>query len=150
MFRPFSVGRFNNQWRQFSALHQEVNRLFDTLHPANGRLATTSTYPAVNVWANEEAVLITAELPGVNSASLDVTVVGDRVTLKGEREAETLPEESKYHRRERSQGKFSRTFQLPFKVNNETIEAFFEKGVLQLTLPKAETEKAKKIAVVAA
>jgi len=150
MFRPFSIGRFNNQWRQISALQQKANRLFDVLHPANSGLVTTSIYPAVNVWANEDNVLITAELPGVNPKALDITIVGDKVTLKGERDAETLPENSKNHRREQIQGGFFRTFQLPFKVNDEAIKAIFEKGVLQLTLPKADAEKPKKIAVIAA
>jgi len=77
-------------------------------------------------------------------------VVGDTLTLKGSRQPDKLQDGEKYHRRERNYGDFSRTFQLPFHVEADKVEAIFEKGVLHLSLPRAEVDKPKKIAVKAA
>jgi HSP20 family protein len=101
----------------------------------------------MNVWTNEESAVITAELPGVNSEEIDISVVGDTLTLSGNRQLEELGEGDKYHRRERSYGKFTRTFELPFLVEADKVEAVFEKGVLHISLPRAEADKPKKIAV---
>jgi HSP20 family protein len=127
-------------------LQREMNHLFsDSFSLAGGR--TAPNYPAMNVWTNEESAVITAELPGISPEDIDISVVGDTLTLSGERKLEELEEGDKYHRRERGYGKFSRTFQLPFKVEAEEVEALFERGVLHLSLPRAESDKPKKITV---
>jgi HSP20 family protein len=130
-------------------LQREVNRLFsDSFSLAGGR--TAPSYPAMNVWTNEEGAVITAELPGVNPEDIDISVVGDTLTLAGNRKPDELQEGERYHRRERSYGRFSRTFQLPYQVEPDKVEAVFEKGVLQISLPRAEVDKPKKIAIKAA
>jgi HSP20 family protein len=101
----------------------------------------------MNVWRNEEGVVITAELPGLKPEDIDISVVGDTLTLTGSRQAEELGENVKYHRRERGSGKFTRTFQLPFGVEADKVEATFEKGLLHIFLPRAEAEKPRKITV---
>jgi HSP20 family protein len=130
-------------------MQREFSRLFDGFSRSS-RLAVAPSFPAMNVWSNEEGVVITAELPGVNSGDIDISVVGDTLTLTGSRQPEKLDENSKYHRRERGYGKFTRTFQLPFAVEADKVEALFEKGILHISLPRAEAEKPKKITVKAA
>lgn len=136
---------FRSSWREMERLRREMNRLLATA-PA-GRMAA---YPALNIWANEDGALVTAELPGVDPEAIDISVVDDTLTLKGNREPEEPAEEQTYHRRERGYGAFSRALQLPFAVEADTVEATFEKGVLQINLPRAEADKPKKITVKAA
>lgn len=147
--RPlFSYG-YRSPWREMEQLQREMNRIFsDTFSRAGGR--TAPSYPAINVWANNEGAVVTAELPGINPDDIDISVVGDTLTLSGHREPDKLQEGEKYHRRERTFGKFTRTFQLPFKVEVDKIDAMFEKGILHISLPRAEEEMPKKIAVKAA
>lgn len=145
--RPFGLYRSRNPWREIEHMQREIGRIFDDA--SRSRLAVAPSFPAMNVWSNEEGVVITAELPGVSPDDIDISVVGDMLTLSGGRQPQA-PENIKYHRRERGQGKFTRTFQLPFMVEANKVEAFFDKGILHISLPRAEAEKPKKIAVKAA
>lgn len=147
MFRRPSLSYgFGSPWREMEQLRREMNRLFeDSFSIAGGR--TAPSYPAMNIWSNEEGAVLTAELPGLGPDDIDISVVGDTLTLTGERKAVELPEGAKYHRRERSFGKFTRTFQLPFNVEVDKVEAVFRNGILHLSLPRAEAEKPKKIAI---
>lgn len=144
--KPFYGYSFSNPWREMERLRQEMNRLFDDPYAHNGG-RTAPSYPAMNIWTNEEGAVVTAELPGFNPDEIDIAVVGDTLTLTGERPALELPEGAKYHRRERNFGKFSRSFQLPFNVELDKVEAVFKNGILHLSLPRAEVEKPKKITV---
>jgi len=147
--RPLFNYSYRSPWRDMERLQREMNRLFsDAFTYAGGR--TAPSYPTINVWSNNEGAVVTAELPGVNPNDIDISVVGDTLTLTGHREPEKLQEGEKYHRRERSFGKFTRSFQLPFRVEADKIEALFDKGILHISLPRAEEEKPKKIAVKAA
>ena len=105
------------------------------------------TYPALNVWTNEDGLVLTAELPGFSPDDIDISVVGDSLTLSGERKADDVPEGTRYHRRERGYGKFSRTLQLPYTVEADGVEALFNNGILHVQLPRAEADKPKKITV---
>lgn len=135
-------------WREMDRLQREMNRLFDDYAPS--RLRRAAGYPAMNVWTNEEGLVITAEVPGVKPDDIDVNVVGDTLTLSGVRKPDELDESSRYHRQERGYGNFSRTIQLPYLVDVGKVEAAFKNGVLNITLPRAEEDKPKKIAVKAA
>lgn len=144
--RPFNRYGYSAPWREMERLQREMNRMFaDSFSLAGGR--TAPQYPAINVWTNEDGAVLTAELPGVNTEDIDISVVGDTLTLSGTRRPDSMQEGDKYHRRERNYGTFSRTFQLPFHVETDKVEAVFEKGVLHLSLPRAEVDKPKKIAV---
>jgi HSP20 family protein len=144
--RPFVRYTFRSPWQEMGRLQREVNQLFsDSFALAGGR--TVPNYPAMNVWTNEDGAAITAELPGVNPEDIDISVVGDTLTLSGNRQPEELGDGDTYHRRERGYGQFTRTFQLPFPVEVDQTEAVFEKGVLHLSLPRAEADKPKKISV---
>lgn len=132
-------------WQEMDQLQREMNRLFDAT--STGRVFNSPTYPAINVWMNEDGQLITAEMPGVHPEDLDIDVTGDALSISGERKQDDVAKDARYHRRERSYGSFSRTIQLPFMVDTDRVEASFENGVLQISLPRAEADKPKKIQI---
>lgn len=132
-------------WREMDRLQREMNRLFDT--SLSGTARTTSRFPAMNVWASEDAQIVTAEVPGMNPKDIDVKVSGDMMTIEGTRQAEEYLEDVRYHRRERGSGEFKRTIQLPFPVDSDKVEARFKNGVITISLPRAEADKPKRITV---
>lgn len=147
MFRqPFARRSSANPWQEIDRMQREMDRLFSSFY-STPRYQAAPSFPAINVWTNQEGAAITAELPGVNPEDIDISVVGETLTLTGSRQAEELQEGEKYHRRERGHGKFTRTFQLPFPVEGDKVEAVFDKGILHVSLPRAEADKPKKIAV---
>jgi HSP20 family protein len=101
----------------------------------------------VNIWTCDDRALLTAELPGVDPAKLEVSVQNDIVTVRGSRDEEALPEGHEYLRRERGTGGFARSFALPFHVDANQVRAHYQKGILQLALPRAEEDKPRKIEV---
>jgi HSP20 family protein len=104
-------------------------------------------YPSVNVWTNTDGAIVTAELPGIDTEELDISVRENVLTITGNRSATELQEGAVYHRRERSHGKFQRILELPFIVDTAGVEANYEKGVLRILLPRAEADKPRKISV---
>jgi len=132
-------------WQEMDQLQREMNRLFDA--STKERAFISPSYPAINIWTNEDGQLITAEMPGVNPDDLSIDVTGDALSISGERKQEEVGKEVRYHRRERSFGSFSRTIQLPFMVDTNQVEASFQNGILQIHLPRAEADKPKKIKV---
>jgi HSP20 family protein len=127
-------------------LRREMNRLF-TRTPAWSGLSVAPRYPAMNIWTNEDGAVVTAELPGVEPADIDISVRGDTLTVSGCRWPVQLDEDEAYHRQERSCGRFTRAFQLPFQVDPGKVDANLENGVLRISLPRAEADKPKKITV---
>jgi len=123
-------------------LQKDMNRLFAEMPRTGGQ-----EYPAINVWGGEHDYILTAELPGIDPARLDISVVGDTLTFKGSRDFETLKEGETYHRQERSGGRFSRILQLPFQIDAGKVTAKYDNGVLKLTLPKTAAEKPRKITI---
>ena len=91
--------------------------------------------------------MIKAELPGMKEEDVDVSVTGDRLTIKGEKKAETEVKEDDYYRSERSYGMFTRSIDLPPDIDTEKIEANYENGVLEISIPKTPEFKSKKISV---
>jgi len=88
-----------------------------------------------------------AELPGMKEEDIDISVVGDTLTIKGERKAETEVKDEDYYCCERSYGTFTRSIGLPSTVDAKKIEASFEGGVLEVSLPKAPEVKPKKVPI---
>lgn len=106
-----------------------------------------SVFPMLNAWTNEDEEIVTAELPGMDPASIDLTIVNDVLTISGERKPQEMDEGMRMHRRERVCGTFSRSIQLAFAVDASRVTAGYENGVLKVTLPRAEADKPRKIAV---
>lgn len=144
MFGP-AIWRFGGRMdplQEMQRLQREMNRVFSGLEqPLNPEV------PPLNAWVGESDVVVSAELPGVDPGKVDVSVVGDTLTISGAREEAALKEGENYHRQERSYGRFTRSLQLPFHVEAGKVEAKYDKGILRVTLPRAEADKPKKIAV---
>lgn len=138
----WSTGRRPYWWREMGRLQREMNQLMDSFQP-NGRRG----FPALNVWANQDEALVTAELPGVNPDDLDISVVGETVTLSGSRALPETGEDIAWHRHERWHGEFSRTMQLPFRIDADNVDASYHNGVLKVTLPRAQEDRPKRISV---
>jgi HSP20 family protein len=126
-------------------MQREMNRLFTDYSPTRYRSAPS--YPAMNLWADEESVIIRAELPGLKPDDLDISIDEGDLTLSGRRHPEEMPEDATYHRQERNYGSFTRSIRLPFKIEADDVEATMKNGVLTLMLPRAEEDKPKKIAI---
>ena len=146
MYRRFY--RIPSMWQNMDRLQWEMNRLFDDYSPS--RLRPAPGYPALNVWTSQEGLNITAEVPGVSSDDIEISVVGDTLTLTGSRKPEELKEGARYHRQERGYGSFTRSIQLPYLVDVNKVEATFKNGILNITMPRAEADKPRKIVVKAA
>ncbi len=134
-----------NIWQEMDQLQREMNRLFDA--NGRGRVFSPPGYPAVNIWTNDEGQLITAEMPGVNPDDINIDVTGDALSISGVRQPDQVADDARYHRRERDYGTFSRTIQLPFMVDTGKVDAAFKNGVLTISLPRAEADKPRKIAI---
>jgi HSP20 family protein len=148
MFWP--IYRRNRRfWSPTSSIWQDMRRMQRDMDFLLGgtRGPIRRSFPTINAWVNDEGVAITADLPGVDPESIDISITGETLTLSGDRTSDELPEGVKYHRRERKFGEFSRALELPFKVDVDAIDARYENGVLQMTLPRVPEEKPKKITV---
>jgi len=103
--------------------------------------------PSVEMYEKEDKFVVRAELPGMKKEEIDVSVVGNTLTISGERKAETEVKEEDYYRCELCYGKFSRSISLPAAVDAAKVDASYENGILEITLPKIEAAKPKKITI---
>ncbi len=103
--------------------------------------------PAVDVTEDENSVVLTAEVPGMEKEDLEVSIDNGVLTLRGEKKEEDVAEEAGYHRVERRFGQFERRLRLPDYVDTEKVDASYENGVLKLTLSKTETARARSIEI---
>jgi HSP20 family protein len=127
------------------ALMRRLQQDFDRWQPVAAR-----GFPAVNIWQSADSTAVTAELPGVESADIDIQVKEDLLTISGERKAPQTEGEAAWHRRERGFGRFSRVIRLPYRVDAENVEARFDDGVLQIELHRPEDDKPRRIEIKAA
>lgn len=103
--------------------------------------------PAVDVYQDKDNVIVETSLPGVDPDKVEISVENDVLTISGSSEHKEEVKHEDYYRREIRQGSFSRSVILPMTVKADAAEANYEKGILKITLPKAEEAKPKKIAV---
>ncbi len=133
-----------SMWSEMNRLRDEMDRLFG----GNGlRRFSVSTYPPLNLWEDDNNLFVEAELPGFELSELEITVTGDnQLSIKGERKQPEL-EKGTWHRRERGFGSFNRMIELPQHVDAEGVSAEFKHGVLNVTMPKKEEAKPRRIEV---
>ena len=140
-----------NPVRDMYNLRNRMNHIFDNaFYPTrkgDEALSMWNCNPAVDVYDNDNSIVIKAELPGIDKKDIVVHVNGRFLTLEGERSSENEVKEDKYHRRERSYGKFERVFTLPAEVDPDKIKADYKDGVLKIDIPKPEEQKPKQITV---
>lgn len=138
-----------NPWEPLAGLRtlqREMNRLFDGGFAAQ----RGSRFPLVNLMSDSNEAVVTAEIPGVDPADLEINLTKGQLTIRGTlKDASPQGEEVVCHRKERPSGAFARTFSLPFEVEEDKISAKYDKGVLAVTLPRAEKAKPRNIPVIA-
>jgi len=144
------------RYHPLAELRDEMDRLVGDVFGALPRTATQNLpylplvgnrpFPALNVWTTDDAVYAEAELPGLSEADLEISVMGNELTIKGQR-PDIEQEGVKYHRHERGVGPFSRTVRLGVEIDADHVEATLRDGVLLLKLPKAEAVRPRKIEV---
>lgn len=142
--RPYR-GNWRPAYREMERLRRDMDRLFADW-PARSGWTVSRSYPAMNVWTDENAAVVTAELPGVAPEDIEISVENDTLTVRGTRKQEDL-EGVTFHRRERRFGSFKRSFRLPFQVEAAKVIAEFNDGVLNIKLPRAEADKPRKITI---
>jgi HSP20 family protein len=138
-------GDSNRDVEQFRGLKTQVDSLFEDWF---GRSIGGVLAPRVAVVEAEKAVAISAELPGVKEHEIEVSLLGDELTIKGEKRSEHEEKKDEQgrvvHRAERSYGAFQRTITIPYKVEADQVSANFKDGVLTITLPKPADAVAQK------
>ncbi len=138
--------------RELVTLQDRINRMFnDTLFrpfPGEEDGQSFGTWaPSVDILEDGDSLVVKAELPEMDLKDIDVKVVDNLLTIKGERKMEREDKREDYHKIERSYGGFSRSFTLPSSIDQEKIKATYDRGVLKVVLPKKEETKPRKIAV---
>ena len=105
-----------------------------------------SLVPHTDLYEEKDKLVVKTELPGINKEDLDITLEGDRLTIKAEKKEE-VNEDATHHTRERYYGQYFRSVTLPYPIKDNKISATFDNGVLEIRLPKAEEAKAKRIEI---
>ena len=140
-----------NPRRDMSVFNNRLHRFFDDASlPATRRgdePGITGWRPAVDVYEDDDKLVIKAEVPGVDKEDISVDLNDGVLTLTGTRAYENEVKEENYYHRERAYGKFHRSFSLPAGHDPEKIKADFKDGVLKIEIPKPEEKKPKKISV---
>lgn len=147
-----------NMFRELDALRREVERALESFAADSGvhpwfRTAflpgqAARAYPMINISEDRDAVYVEALAPGLDTETLEISVLNNRLRMAGEKQAlskDIKPEA--FHRNERSAGRFVRTIDLPTEVDAAKVTAEYKAGILLITLPKAEAAKPKQITV---
>ena len=141
------------RWEPFRDLlttqREYVRLLKEAFSPMSGEteVSTRSWAPPVDIYETEDAIVLKAELPGIDPKDVEVRVEDNTLYLKGERKYEKEVNEQNYHRIERSYGSFARSFSLPNSISAEKVKAEYKDGLLTLTIPKREEAKPKTIKI---
>jgi HSP20 family protein len=140
-----------NPTRDIFGLRHNLDSFFDDFfYPSRKPALSEGLWnwnPAVDIYEEQDHIVIKAELPGVPKEGITVDVKGRVLTLKGERSADNEVKEEKFYRREREYGRFERAFTLPGEVNADSVKAEYNDGVLKISVPKPESHKPKQITV---
>jgi HSP20 family protein len=137
-------------FREFVTLQDRMSRLFRDPRGSDGQdeaLTSTAFAPPVDVYEDEHNVTLKIEVPGIDEKDIDVRIENNTLTVHGERKFETEEKEENYRRVERQYGSFTRTFTLPQTVDQESVQADYDKGVLKIKLAKKQEAKPKQIKV---
>jgi len=129
-----------SKWDPFKDM-MLVHEFFDPMNLANDKDKACSWTPAVDVYETEGQIVLTAELPGIRQEDMELTVLDNALSLKGERRFERDVMEDGYHIVERNYGRFHRRFTMPCEVHGDKITASFKDGVLKVVIPKKTSVK---------
>jgi HSP20 family protein len=136
--------------RELSSIQNEMNRLFNTFFdtPSQGNGVTARRWiPAMDLVESGDEYVLRADLPGVSEGDVNIELEDNVLTISGERKSEREEREEGHYRVERAYGSFSRSLTLPEGVDAEAVKASFDKGVLEVRIPKPEQRKPRKVAI---
>jgi HSP20 family protein len=138
--------------RELSTIQSEMNRLFNTFFegsgPGNGTAGAVRRWiPAMDLVETRDDLVLRADLPGLGEGDVNIELQDNVLTISGERKAEHEERKEGYYRVERSSGTFQRSLTLPEGVDPEGIKASFDKGVLEVRIPKPEQRKPRKVTI---
>ena len=128
-------------------LHRDVDDLFGSFFGDWPSFSERTVWPALDIAESDNEITVKAEVPGCKVEDIDISVHGNTLTISGEKKAEEEKKEKGYYHLERSYGSFRREVSLPGDVDPEKVEASCKNGVLTVTLPKSEKEKAVKVKI---
>ena len=138
-------------FRDVAALQDRINRIFnDSFGRSRDLDDEVSLYdwrPPVDIYETDDGIVLKVELPGVNKDDVSVEVKDNVLTLKGERLLDPKIKDDHYYRKERSFGRFNRSFSLQEPIKPDLIKAGFKDGILTVEVPRPEEEKPKQITV---
>jgi HSP20 family protein len=140
-----------NPTRDYFSLRRHMNGLFDDFFYPSRRTSDDKSLwswnPAVDIYEDDDNIVVKAEIPGMDKESIDVDVKDRVLTIKGERSENHEVQEEHYYRKESSYGRFERAFTLPADVKTDEIKAEYKDGILKVMVPKPEAKKPKQITV---
>jgi HSP20 family protein len=137
-------------FQELLAMSNRLNRTVDEPHTPRAEDSFGTWAPPVDIFERQDHLIIRAEVPGVPMEDMDVRIENGVLTLHGERKRGTDLQEENAHRMERVYGAFTRSFTLPTTIDAEKVAASYKDGVLEVTVPKAETTKPESIVIKAA
>jgi HSP20 family protein len=145
---PFRFERVN-PFRDLLEMQSEMNRAMDVSFGRQGRREAMDRVwtPAIDISETKDDLVVTAELPGVKEKDIHLSIVGDMLTLRGQRIPDRQTKEEHYHRIERWSGSFEGHFQLPIPVQADRVRASYRDGVLEVRLPKVEEVRPREIKI---
>jgi len=136
--------------RELNTIQGEINRLFNSFFDtpvAAGEGAGRRWLPAMDLVEADDHYVLRADLPGISEDDVTIEVEDSVLTVSGERKAEHEQRGEGYHRLERAYGAFSRSLTLPDGVDPQAVQARFDKGVLEVRIPKPEQRKPRRVAI---
>ena len=138
-----------NPFHDLRTIQEQMNRLIDLAwnRESGEDIREGAWQPPVDIYEDENSVIIKAELPDVDQKDIEVKIEDNTLVLRGERKQDESIKKENYHRIERFYGAFQRSFALPLSIDREKVKASCEKGILTIILPKREETKPKQINV---
>lgn len=136
-----------NSWNNLPALQDEVERFFDFFYPREISGLDAVLVPKVDVSEDKDNIYVEADVPGFDQKDIKVSLKDGALSLSAKKESAKEEKKKNYHRIERAYGSFYRQIPLPGQIDESKVKAVYKNGVLNLTLPKREEEKAKEIKI---
>ena len=136
--------------QRINRLRRDIDRMFDRMCGEFGATLTppiAKRTPFIDLAEAGDNLILRAEIPGADPKDLEIDIVDDMLTIRGETRQDIIKENEMYHRTERSYGSFSRTIKLPCRIVIDDVKATYKKGILKIVMPKCPPEKARKIKI---